>query len=137
MIDINKCKRRDGGEFVILSTNGKNPNYPLIVEYKNKHGDWEVDMFTANGEQCRGGQGIYDLIEVGPYDHIKPGDLVMVWGTSRSRKWAVCRVFAGVNEHGKPMAFSQLRPWQPMTWEYCLTIEEYADKYLRKENTDE
>lgn len=70
-----------------------------------------------------------DLVAIGGgmYDHIEPGDLVMVWDDRYTH--ACLRRFAGVHPNGLPLAYLS-NPASVYPWVYCLTIDEYAAKYL-------
>jgi hypothetical protein len=136
MIDVTKCKRRDGGEFVVYTTEGINQEYPIVGEVLYSFG-WSRANWTANGSHISE-DGRFDLIEAGPYDHIKPGDLVMVWDDHvYSPTRAIMREFVKEDANGYALVRNYYDGSAIVPWANCLTIEEYANKYLKSENTDE
>lgn len=76
---------------------------------------------------------IYDLVEVTPYDHIKRGDLVMVW--DEDPYTAVLRRFIKVDETRvwKFVASNAMSPGNvPLCeWKNCMAVEDYAKEYLK------
>jgi hypothetical protein len=60
-----------------------------------------------------------DLVEVGPYDHIKKGDKVVVWDSMEKRR----RYFSHVGADGLPYAFTNGDEWssegETTPWANC------------------
>ena len=86
-----------------------------------------VKNYYENGQYI-GGNSISDkdLVRMaGKYDHIKEGDLVVVWNDAYDNK--LLGRF-GREENGKALCF--ISRTVESRWDNCLTVEEYAEKYL-------
>lgn len=110
MIDINKKYRtRDGRKVTILATWLNNAK-PVAAIVPALNGIETVEHFSEDGIWCNDmPEGSLDLIEVSPYDHIKKGDVVLVWQNGWTSKFirtfhsiAVnsVRVFEGIEANG-------------------------------------
>ena len=129
MIDIENCKRRDGGEFVIYSTDGKAPERPLIVGYKDSNGQWHVSQILANGRFLTGHEDSYDLVECHPLDGVEPGTPIIVW--DELPEMAYTRRFVSVGKKGGVLARAYDDRELPSSWSHGLTLEQYAARYLK------
>lgn len=106
-IEMGKKYRTRGGKEVRIYAVDAGGEYPVHGAVWN--GDnWDNYSFSSTGEFITGEDNEDDLVEVGPYDHIKIDDKVIAWndpdksyGTARRRRY-----FAGVNEDGKPMVWT-------------------------------
>ena len=103
-IEMNKKYRnRDGKEVRILCVDRNHPLFPVVALVQHSEQDQHVSSFTSDGrywdEPAECGR---DLIELGPYDHIKIDDPVVVSGTSGA---LFRRYFAGVSQEGKPLGW--------------------------------
>lgn len=94
----------------------------------------DIGNITArfvNGSKSEIQEVIGDLIKMeSPYDHIKEGDLVMVWNNVSCSIDAKLRKFAGVGSHGAVKTYDFKSNSIINLWNRCLTVEEYANKYL-------
>lgn len=63
-----------------------------------------------------------------PYDHLKPGDLVMVWWNTEDPSTANVRKFHSVDETGRPQFISIQGRVQVA--DNIMPIDEYAKEYL-------
>jgi hypothetical protein len=86
MIDINKKYRtRSGYNVRILATDLKAGEHCIVFAC----GDEYEYLQTCNASGNHISNSIehpLDIIEVSPYDHIKKGDLVLVWDKNKSEK---------------------------------------------------
>lgn len=99
-----KYKTRSGFSVRVICIDRNDPEYPVIALYTQCDRE-EVFTCTAGGKYFHGGgDSSRDLFEVGPYDHIKVDDLVVVRNAGCA-EWKV-RYFAGVTAYGHPKAWS-------------------------------
>ena len=129
MIDVKNCKRRDGGEFVIYSTEGKDPARPLIVGVKGAGGVWYASSIREDGRFYDYGTNDFDLIECHPLDGVEPGTPIMVW--DELPEMAYLRRFVSVGKKSGVLARTYSDRELPTVWGYGLTIEQYAERYLK------
>ena len=101
-----KDKTRGGFDCVIHTEGGNNPDRPIVGEIKGLEGDWSVTRWMRDGKYFSIRETDYDLIPATPYDHIKPGDLVMVWEISPRN--ARLRRFYGALDNGRVQAYFQV-----------------------------
>ena len=130
MIDVKNCKRRDGGEFVIYSTEGKNPKRPLIVGSKDPAGEWYVTQYCEDGHIYSDGESPYDLVERHPLDGVEPGTPVLVWRDSVSQVSVRCFVSLKTGDLGEPLIEASYGD-RVSFWPHGLTLEQYAARYLK------
>ena len=128
MIDVNKCKLRNGRKFKIYTTEGMDPAYPVVGEINYYHSTWGPHAWRADGKSHHNPD--YDLVEVGPYDHIPVGQMVAVWNRRESPLDAVLRRFAGVSASGQPLTMMWYDSADVIAWDHCLTVEDYAERHL-------
>ena len=129
MIDINKkYKTRNGLPARIVCVDRKSKgDYPIVALVKEKESEHAV-FYTIDGLYIADNkEHPYTLIEVTPYDHIKPGDLVMCWNGSQKPKDACLRKFAGVTVQS-----SIQEPYDSTNsiWDNCMLVEHYVEEFM-------
>lgn len=121
-----KYRTRSGNEVRIYAVDGSNPDV-VHGAIKDKQGEWNTCCWESNGSYYGVQEDSRDLIEVGPYDHIKIGDPVLCWDEPDHEP--LRRYFAGVNDKGRPLVFIDgATEWSSngikMDWRYCKKVEE-------------
>jgi len=127
-ISMNKKYRtRDGRDVEILKVDAGLKGDLDIIAIVN--GD--IYTYYSDGKYGLGGELPLDLIEVSPYEDFEIDEPVMV-SDFDCLFWNK-RYFAGINDRGKPMAWSNgktswLSNGEKRTWSYCRRPTEEESK---------
>jgi hypothetical protein len=125
MID-KKYKTRDGRAARIICTDKKGEkDYPVLALVTNQYGGENMQMLRADLQ--RPTENTPYLIEVPPYDDLEIDQPVIVWNKLSPKER---RYFSGVDNIGKPTAFSDGRTSftqggiQKIPWDHCRPATE-------------
>ena len=116
-----KYKTRSGLAVRVICIDRNDPHFPVIALLTQCDHE-EVFKCTAGGKYYHSGNdSSRDLFEVGPYDHLKVDDLVVV-RDSNANQWTL-RYFAGVDQDGRPTAWvngaTSTTAERAVPWKYC------------------
>jgi len=120
MINMTKKYRTRDGRYVRVLCVDREGTQPVVALVKYTDGTECLAAFDADGKY-RGVPSDFDLIEVGPYEDFKIDEPVMVSDTSDGcwEPWH----FAGVNERGRPLTWSNGgTSWSTnvyVEWKFC------------------
>jgi len=116
-----KYKTRSGLSVRVLCIDRNDPQYPVIALCTQCASEMIIECTEEGKYYHCGGDSSLDLFEVGPYDHIKVDDLVVVRGSSGNP--LELRYFAGVDQDGRPKAWvngaTSATAERAFPWKYC------------------
>lgn len=115
MISMDKKYRtRDGRDVRVLCVDRENISHPVVALIGSS-----IESYTIDGEfHFLEVDSNYDLIEVSPYDHIKKGDVVLVWDNV-NQDIKLIAFFVGVGSNGRIHATAFFNSESYNAWDNC------------------
>ena len=119
----------------IICVDADRSDYTIVALVVGEDGIERPEIYTKDLKYITNHSGSYrDLVEVNPYEDFKIDDPVVCW-TDKDPKDKRKRYFAGLSHDGKPTAFnhgatsfSDKGNFRPMSWDHCISKEEYEKR---------